>query len=467
MRPFLISAVALLVLAGPAQARDDKDEAARCAANVARLDAPLRAPSARSAFYFWSLFLDRYRPIPYDAAAVSREAVRQCGDDNRRFNTWSFIVHMLAASGDLDGAQAVAEERLRLSPSDTAWKEVAEVRLRKGDEAGALEALRHGSPPTPSDARVLARAYGSIATGVDVDQAAALALHRTAEQRWRALAEAQPEAETVIDLIGAISAQGGALERLKDHKAAAETYARIEDTVTPLRATTLDGFEERGVETVLMNAYVSRARASAAAGDRAGVIDSADKAVSLAQTEPFTRAGGTVRSAISVNRWSEDYPARFSVENFRQIGDDLMRVDAPREALPLFKAVVEFRTSVAESRGKPYDGVGLIRVARAQRLAGQPGASLKTIDAGLVLMRAEAPRPTPVPIDRYMQPQIAEGLLEKALALDALGRGAEACAAFREARVTFSPEPTHYPVTSPLLTQLDEAVARPACAKPL
>jgi tetratricopeptide (TPR) repeat protein len=464
MRALLILAAAL-VITSPAQARDDKEAATRCAAGVARLDKPLNDPSARMAVYFWSVFIDHYRPIPYEAAAMSQKVIAQCGDDGRRDNAWSFTVHLLAASGDLDGAQAVAEERLRLSPSNTALEELAEVRLRKGDETGALDIVRGKALPGRSDEEMLARMYRSLTVERDADQSAALALLRRGEQHWRALAEVQRDPDTTIRLAGMIARQGSPQERMNDNKAAAVTYARVEATLAPLRTRPLDGFDENGVEAVLMDAYVSGARVSAAAGDRAGVLDSASKAVSLAQDEPFTVADGTFRGEISINRWMDGYPARFSVDYFRQIADDLMRVDAPREALPLLKAVAEFRAEVAKIRARPDDGVNLIKVARAQRLAGEPEVSLKTIDASLVLMRAEAKRPTPVgPIEGYMMSTIAEGVLERGLALDALGRGADACAAFRDARTTYSPNPTVYPVTDPLLTRLDEAVARPACA---
>ncbi|MGR4862629.1 hypothetical protein [Caulobacter sp. LARHSG274] len=371
----------------------------------------------------------------------------------------------MAASGDLDDAQAIAEERLGLSPSNTALEELAEVRLRKGDEAGALEIVRSKALPERSDEETLARMYRSLTVGWDVDQAAALVLLRTGERHWRALVEARRDPETIIWLAGMISRQGAAQERMNDNKAAAETYARVEATLDPLRNAPLESFDERGVQATLMNAYVSQARVAAAIKDRVGVLDSASKAISLAQDEPFAVIDGRFQGAISINRWTADYPARFSVDHFRQIGDDLMRVDAPREALPVLKAVAEFWAEVAKIRGKPNDGVNLIDVARAERLAGDPGASLKTIDASLILMRAEAPRPTPVgPIEGHMHPQIAEGLLERGLALDALERAAEACAAFRDARITYSPNPTIYPVTDPLLTRLDEAVARPTCA---
>ncbi|KRA65477.1 hypothetical protein ASD89_18140 [Caulobacter sp. Root656] len=463
MRILLILAAAL-ALASPAHARDDKEAAGRCVASVARLDKPLNDPSARMAVYFWSLFLDHYRPIPYEAAAMSQKVIAQCGDESRRDNAWSFVVHLLAASGDLDGAQAVAEERLRLSPSNTALEELAEVRLRNGDEAGALEVVRSKALPERSDEETLARMYRSLTVGWDVDQVAALDLLRTGERHWRALAEARRDPETIIWLAGMISRQGAPQERMNDNKAAAETYARVEATLAPLRNVPLESFDERGVQATLMDAYVSQARAAAAIKDRAEVLDSASKAISLAQDEPFTVVDGSFQGTISINHWTDDYPARFSADHFRQIGDDLMRVDAPREALPLLKAVAEFRAEVAKIRAKPDDGVNLIKVARAERLAGDPGASLKTIDASLVLMRANT-RPTPTnPMEGHMRPNIAEGLLERGLALDALGRGTEACAAFRDARTTYSPNPTIHPVTNPLLIRLDEAVARPACA---
>lgn len=469
----LLTLAALLVLAGPAQARDDTDAASRCAVHAARLDKPLGDLSTRSAFRFWNIYIERYEPIPFDAAAVTRKLVAQCGDDDLREGAWAFTIHMLAASGDLDGALAAAEERLRLSPSDTAWKALAEVRLRRGDEAGALAALRHGTPPltpplTPGDADDavgLARLYDSLAVERDSTPPAALAVLQAGERSWRAVVQARPTPENTIRLASMISRQGVPLERMGDYKAAAAVYARVEAELAPLRAAPLDGFDERGVQAVLRRAYVYHTRASARAGDRAAMLDSAGKALSLAQDDPVAFADdGTLRGAISIDRWGVDPSSRFPADEYRLVGDDLLRAGAAREALPVLRAVSDFWAAVAQARGKPYDGVHLISVAKAQRLAGQPGASLKTIDDGLALMRAEAPRRTPVPIDRYMQPQIAEGLLEKGLALDALARGAEACAAFREARVTFSPEPTHHPVTSPLLTQLDEAVARPACA---
>lgn len=245
MRALLILAAALM-LASPAHARDGSEAATRCAASVARLDRPLNDPSARMAVYFWSVFLDYYRPIPYEAAAMSQKVIAQCAGDDRRDNAWSFTVRLLAASGDLDGAQAVAEERLRLSPSNTALEELADIRLRKGDEAGALEAVRNKALPGRSDGEMLARMYRSLTVEPDVDQSAALALLRTGERHWRALAEARRDPETIIWLAGMISRQGAPQERMKDNKAAAETYARVKATIAPLRNAPLEGFEERG-----------------------------------------------------------------------------------------------------------------------------------------------------------------------------------------------------------------------------
>jgi hypothetical protein len=215
----------------------------------------------------------------------------------------------------------------------------------------------------------------------------------------------------------------------------------------------------------MIRIQVSRVRTLAALGERDAAIAEARAVVAMVGAETFAAPGSGLDGQIATGRWTGDATMKPFMDDFQQIGRGLLKVDAPREALPFFTTVAQFWAADSQARGKPFDGAALIPVARTQRLSGAPDQALKTIDASLVLMRAEAKRPTPVgPIEGYMMSTIAEGVLERGLALDALGRGADACAAFRDARTTYSPNPTVYPVTDPLLTRLDEAVARPACA---
>jgi len=460
----LAAALASLAFVGPASARDD-GEAARCAGYAARLDGSLGERSGVAAYRAWALFLDGYNPIPFSPAAVSNEVARRCGDAAERPRALIFLQHFLAATGDLDAAEAIAREALANAPSKGSRKTLARLHLRRGDEAGALALVRPDVRPGFSDQRILAELYDDLGRelGGDADQRATLPLLAKGEAYWRAVAAADPSRESQMGLARIISQQGYPLERLGQARAAADAYGRAAVIVEALRARPLDRFDEQSLSAALMTLYVSRARALADAGDRAGTTDAATKASALIDGEVFAPPGSGLDGQIATGRWAGDPTAGSTADAFRQIGANLVKVGAPDAALPFLRFVADFRAQAARAEGRPYGGRDLVRVAEAQRLAGRPAEAMATLEGALPLLRA----PTPDLMPGVGQIFVAEGLLEKGLALDALGRGAEACAAFREARVTFSPEPTHYPMSGPLLTQLDEAVARPACAKPL
>jgi tetratricopeptide (TPR) repeat protein len=467
MRALLILAAAL-VITSPAQARDDKEAAAVCAADAARLAAPLARPRASAYVSGWEMALRPFdRPFPFDGAYVTKVVIEHCADNDLRYGAWSFMRHVLSAAGEADAALAVAEDRARLEPSDTAWRELIMARLRKGDEAGVLAGVRQAGVTDRSDEAVLDRAYADLLreARLDGDPRGTLDLTKVVERRQRARVDATPQIENVTDLITTLNTVGSLQERVGDNRAAADAYAQAAAQLRDLRPRARDRYEAVSFETVMIRIQVSRVRTLAALGERDAAIAEARAVVVMVGAETFAAPGSGLDGQIATGRWTGDATMKPFMDDFQQIGRGLLKVDAPREALPFFTTVAQFWAADSQARGKPFDGAALIPVARTQRLSGAPDQALKTIDASLVLMRAEAKRPTPVgPIEGYMLTTIAEGVLERGLALDALGRGADACAAFRDARTTYSPNPTVYPVTDPLLTRLDEAVARPACA---
>lgn len=452
-----------LALAGPALSRDDGD-AARCAGYAARLDKPLSQPAGVQAFRAWALFLGGYNPIPFTPAAVSREVANQCGDDATRANAWSFLQHFLAATGDFEAAETMARDRLERSPSNASRETLAHLLLRRGDEAGVVVLLRPITPPEVSDERILAEAYDDLARelGGDADQRATLPLLRKSEAHWRAMAAADPSWRIQMNLARVISQQGYPLESLGESHAAAEAYGRAAALMETLRTRPLDRFDEQSLSAGLMILYTSQIRAHAGAGERAGAIAVSAKASALIAGEVFAPPGSGLDGQIATGRWAGDPTAGATAEAFRQIGAHLVKVDAPDAAVPFLRFVADFRAQAAQVQGRAYEGRERIRVAEAQRLAGRPDEALKTMDDALPPLRAPAPDAIPEVARR----DVADGLLEKGLDLDALGRGVEACAAFRAARDAYSDKPTFHPVTDPLLTRPDEAVARPACAAP-
>jgi tetratricopeptide (TPR) repeat protein len=466
MRALLTLAAALAGLAftGPVLAQDE-GEAARCAGYAARLDKPLGDPAGVRAYRDWALFLDGFNPIPFSPAAVTDAVIRRCGDEAERPKTLNFLRYFLAATGDLDAAEAIARDQQARSPSKASLETLARLRLRRGDEAGALALVRSAARPDLSDERILAELYDGLGRELasDAEPHAALQLMRKGEAHWRALADADPGGRTQAGLFRAISQQGAPLERLGENHAAAETYGRAAALLEARLAHPLDRFDARSLSAGLTILYASQVRAHAAAGERVAAVEVSTKAFALASGEVFAPPGSGLDGQIATGRWAGDPTAGSTADAFRQIGASLAKVGAPDEALPFLRFVADFRAQAAQAEGRAYEGRELILVAEAQRLAGRPGDALRTMDGALPLLRAPAPDTMPEAGRLFL----ADGLLEKGLTLDDLGRGAEACAAFRDARATYSDKPTHYPVTDPLLTRLDEAVARPACAKPL
>ena len=457
------SVLAGLVLAGPALARDD-GEAAHCAGYAARLEKPLGDPTGVRAYRDWALFLDGYNPIPFSPAAVSGEVARRCGDEAERPDTLNFLEHFLAATGDLEAAEAIARDQRASSPSNASLETLARLRLRRGDEAGALALVRPVAPVELSDERVLAELYDGLGRELvsDADPSAALQLMRKGEAHWRALANIDPDLRIQAGLVRAISQQGAPLERLGESHAGAEAYGRAAALFEIQRAHPLDRFDAQSLSAGLTILYASQVRAYAAAGERAASVDASAKASALVAGEVFAPPGSGLDGQIATGRWASDPTAGSTAEAFRQIGADLVKVGAPDAALPFLRFVAAFRAQAAQAQGRAYEGRERIRVAEAQRLAGRADEALMTMNDALRLLRVPAPDAMP----GVVRWNVADGLLEKGLDLDALGRGAEACAAFRDARTTYSDKPTHYPVTDPMLTRLDEAVARPACAEP-
>lgn len=465
MRTWLppVAAIVLVTLApaGPARARDDGD-AARCAGYAARLDRPLGDLTGVRAYRDWAFLLGGFNPIPFSPAAVSGEVASRCGDEAARPNTLNFLQHVLAATGDLDAAEAIVRDQQARSPSNASLEALARLRLRRGDEAGALALVRPVASVELSDERILADLYDGLGRELvgDVDQRAALHLMRKGEAHWRALTDADPSRRIQAGLVRAISLQGAPLERLGESHAAAEAYGRAAALLEVQRARPLDRFDAQSLSAGLMTLYASQVRARAAAGERAAAVEAASKASALIEGELFAPPGSGLDGQIATGRWAGDPTAGATAEAFRQIGADLVKVGAPDAALPFLRFIADFGAQAARSQGHPYEGRELIRIAEAQRLAGQPDQALQTIEAAVPLLRVASPD-TMIEVTRRFT---ADGLFERGLDLDALGRRAEACAAFRDARATYSDKPTHYPVTDPLLTRLDEAVARRACA---
>lgn len=463
MRALLILAAAL-VLASPAQAQDDKGAAAVCAADAVRLAAPLARPRAPAYIFAWEMFLRPYdRPFPFDGAYVTKVVAEHCADNDLRYGAWSFMRHVLSAAGEADAALAVAEDRARVEPSDTAWRDLVTARLRKGDEAGALAAARREGRITGSDDAVLDRAYEDIfgETQLDDDPRVALALAKVAGQRWQVRVDAAPDIDNVLSLISALNALGSIQERVGDTRAAADAYAQAAARLRPLRAHARDRYEEVSLETVLMQIQVSRVRTLAALGERDAAIAEAREAVALVDGEIYAKPGSGLEGQIATGRWTSDPTSQPVADAFRQIGAALMKVDAPREAVFFLDVAARTDAANAEARGKKPDGAAQIPLAAARRGSGDLDGALATINEGLALITA-------IKIDGGYRPMLStQALLERGEILAAQGKTAEACADFRQGRANYT-QPTGLPLLDQALATLDARLASDACvAAPL
>jgi tetratricopeptide (TPR) repeat protein len=459
MRALLILAAALL-LSSPAQARDDKEATASCAANAARLAAPLARPRAPAYIFFWEMFLRPYdRPFPFDGAYVTKVVGEHCADKDLRYGAWSFMRHVLSAAGEADDALAVAEDRARVEPSDAALRDLITARLRKGDETGALAAARREGRMTGSDDEVLDRAYADVLgeAQLDDDSHAALALARTAERRWRTRVDTKPEIDTILSLISVTNTVGSIEEHIGDSRAAADAYGRAAALLRPLRSHPRDRYEEVSLETVMMKILVSRIRTLAALGERDAAIAEAREAVALVDGEIYAKPGSGLEGQIATGRWTSDPTSQPVADAFGQIGAALMKVDAPREAIVFLDVVARTDAANAKARGKRSDGAAQIPLAAARRGSGDLDGALATINEGLTLIAA-------IEVDGGYRPMLStQALLERGEILAAQGKTTEACADFRQGRATYT-QPSGLPLLDQALATLDARLASDACA---
>jgi tetratricopeptide (TPR) repeat protein len=457
----LLAAVATFGLTHPAQAREEKDAAAACVAHAKRLVTPLSEPRALTSVFLWDIVLRPYdRPYPFDAAAMARIVGERCAaGPGPRHGAWSFMRHFLSATGQADAALAVAQDRARTEPSSDAWNDVILARLRKGDDAGALAIARQGGAATGPDDALLDALYDDVQRDArgDGDPRAALALTLRAERRWRARVDAAPQTDDVLTLIKITNAVGFLQERVGDTRAATDAYGQAAALLQPLRAQPRDRYEEVSLETVMMQVLVSRVRTLATLGEREAALAEARAAVALVDGEVFAKPGSGLGGQIATGRWTSDPTSQPVADAFRQIGESLMKVDAPREAAFFFDVVVKTNAANAEARGRKPDGAAQIALAAARRKSGDLDGALATIDEGLALIDG-------IETDGGYGPMLAtQARLERGEILLAQAKPAQACAEFRLGRAHYD-QPPGLPLLDQALATLDARLAGDTCA---
>jgi len=456
----LFATLATVGLTPPAQAQDEQEAAAACVAGAARLAAPLARPRAPAYIFAWEMFLRPYdRPFPFDGAKIARIVGEHCADKDLRHGAWSFTRHVLSSAGEADAALAVAQDRVRVEPSDTAWQDLIVARLRKGDEAGAIAAARQRGGTDRSDDAVLDHAYSLLLreAQLDDDPRGALGWAKIAQQRRRARIDAAPQIDDVLDLITTLNTVGSLQERVGDTRAAADAYAQAATLLQPLRAHPRDRYETVSFDTVLMQIQVSRVRTLAALGAREAAIAEAREAVEVVDGEVFAKPGSGLQGQIATGRWTGDPTSQPVADAFRAIGGSLMKVDAPREAAFFFDTVAKTDAANAEARGLKPDGAAQISLAAARRKSGDLDAALATIDEALALIAV-------LKTDGGYRPMLStQARLERGEILLAQAKPAQACAEFRLGRANYT-QPPGYPPLDQALATLDARLASDACA---
>ncbi len=456
----MIALVAALALAAAQPAAPDPAAAqVLCEETAAVLAAPLSEPDGVRYGARWGHFLRDPAPYPFRPEAVVAAARANCVGSGPRSSDWMFLQGVLQSSGRAVEALRLAEERVRFEPSDDAWAGLAAARLRQGDEAGALAAWRSRRSAGESDPRALAEITSQLLhlmSGLP-DRKPSLVYAQANVRLWRSILDAGGgEADRdQFGLVSALRAEGDLLELSGDARSAADRFGEAVALVEARLAQAPDDFSRQERKAGLMRLYVARSHAQAAAGDQAGVIATARKAAVLVDGERFLLPNATVLDQIATGRWGGDLTAAPVAEAFGGFGRDLLKVNAPREAVGFLRASDALWKAHAKAQGRASDGASEVLLARALRLSGDAPAALATIDRGLALARKAG-------TDDSSWYWTGAGL-ERGEALLALGRAPQACAAFRQARpavVHATPEPQ----IAEMLATLDVRLADRACA---
>lgn len=455
----MISLFAALALAAAQPAVPD---AARtlCEEAAGSLAAPLSEPAGIRYAAFWGHFLRDPAPYPFKPETTVAAARANCADAGPRSSDWMFLQGVLQSSGRAAEALRLAEERVRVEPSDGAWSALAVARLRQGDEAGALAAWRSRQQAGESDPRALAQITSQLIHQMNgaPDRKPSLAYAQANVRRWRSIVDAGGGDKDQFELVAALRTEGDLLELSGDARSAADRFGEAASFSEARLAQAPDGFSQRDRKAGLMRLYVARSHAQAAAGDRVGVIETSRKAAILVDGERLLLPNATVLDQIATGLLAGDVSIAPVAEAFGGFGRDLLKVGAPREAVSFLRVSDALWKAHAKADGRASDGASEVLLARALRLSGDAPAALATIDRGLALARKAG-------IDGDSWFWTGAGL-ERGEALLAMGRVPPACAAFRQARpavIHSTPEPH----IAEILATLDARLAGPPCAPPV
>ncbi|PLR11522.1 hypothetical protein CFHF_15965 [Caulobacter flavus] len=457
----MISLFAALALAAAQPAVPDAARAL-CEAAAGSLAAPLSEPAGIRYAAFWGHFLRDPAPYPFKPETTVAAARANCADPGSRSSDWMFLQGVLQSSGRAAEALRLAEERVRVEPSDGAWSALAVARLRQGDEAGALAAWRSQRQAGESDPRAVAEITSQLIYQMNgaPDRKPSLAYAQANVRRWRSIVEAGDGLgdRDSFELLSALKIEGDLLELSGDARSAADRFGEAASLSEARLAQAPDDFSRRDRKAGLMRLYVARSHAQAAAGDRDGVIDTSRKAAVLVDGERFLSPNATVLDQIANGLWSGDVSIAPVAEAFGGFGRDLLKVGAPREAVGFLRVSDALWKAHAKADGRASDGASEVLLARALRLSGDAPAALATIDRGLALAEKAG-------IEGNNWFWTGAGL-ERGEALLAMGLASQACAAFRRARpavIHSMPEPH----IAEILATLDARLAGPPCAPPV